>query len=83
MHYVLICTRKEAKSPQVGGLYPSRVNTFDFLGELDALGVCEGSTLVLYVPDVQHFTHKLYDRLRFVERCGRHCKHTHINSMTD
>lgn len=48
--------------------------TFDFFGEFDPVRVCEGSRLLVYVVDVQHFTHELDDGLGLVEGSGRHCK---------
>lgn len=36
--------------------------------------VCERARLLVYVVDVQHFTHELDDRLGLVEGSGRHCK---------
>ena len=47
--------------------------TFDFFGELDPVRVGERAGLLVYVVDVQHFTHELDDRLGLVEGSGRNC----------
>ena len=47
------------------------LETFDFFGEFNPLRVCEGFTLLVDIPYVQHFTHELYHWLRFVERSRR------------
>lgn len=58
---------------RVGTLY-TPVFTFDFFGEFDPVRVCERARLLVYVVDVQHFTHELDDWLGLVEGSGRHCK---------
>lgn len=50
----------------------SECRTFDFLGELDALRVCQRLLLLLDAFKVQHLAHELDDRLSLVERSGRH-----------
>ena len=49
-------------------------STFNLLGELDPVGVCEGAWLLIDVVDVQDLTHELDDGLGLVEGCGRHCR---------
>lgn len=58
---------------QAGTLH-SPVFTFDFFGEFDPVWVCEWARLLVYVVDVQHFTHELNDWLGLIKGCGRHCK---------
>ena len=48
--------------------------TFNFFGEFDPVRVCERARLLVYVVDVQHFTHELDDWLSLVEGGGGHCK---------
>lgn len=48
--------------------------TFDFFGEFDPVRVCERTRLLIYVVNVQHFTHELNDRLGLVKGSCRHCK---------
>lgn len=58
---------------QAGTLY-TPVFTFDFFGEFDPVWVGEWARLLVYVVDVQHFTHELNDWLGLIKGCGRHCK---------
>lgn len=45
-------------------------STFDLLGETHSLRIRQGLGLLVDVPDVQHLTHELNDRLGFVEGSG-------------
>ena len=53
-----------------------QASTFYFLGELHPLRIGERTTLIIYVTDIKHFTHKLNHRLSFVEGRGRNWKRT-------
>lgn len=48
------------------------MQTFDFFGEFNPVGVGQGSWLLINVVDVQNLTHKLDYRLGFVKRSCRH-----------
>lgn len=47
-------------------------HTSDFLRKFDPLRIGEGAFLFVDVFDIQHFTHELYHRLRFVKGSGRY-----------
>lgn len=53
--------------------FPPMFFTFNFFGEFDPVWVCEWARLLIYVVDVQHFTHELNDWLGLVESGGRNC----------
>jgi hypothetical protein len=55
------------------------LQTLDFLGEFDSLGVCQRFSLFIDIPDIQHLTHELNHRLRFVESRGRNCETNHLD----
>lgn len=48
--------------------------TFDFFGEFDPVRVRERPRLLVYVVDIQHFTHELDHWLGFVKGGGRYYK---------
>ena len=75
-----MCVHRHAQKPRLHPLSRTQTNTrtkyttFDFFGELDPVGVCERSGLLVYVVDVQDLTHELDHWLGFVEGRGRHCR---------
>lgn len=67
-----MCVQRHAQKPSLHPISRTKYTTFDFFGELDPVGVCERSGLLVYVVDVQDLTHELDHRLGLVESRGRY-----------
>lgn len=58
------------------------LETLYFFGKFHSLRIRQWFPLFVYISDIQHLAHKLYDRLCFVEGSGRNWVHKH-RQMSD
>jgi hypothetical protein len=50
------------------------LQSLDFFGKFDPLGICQRFTLLIYIPYVQNFAHEFNHRLRLVKSRCRNCQ---------